>query len=74
MVGCDVPVQDEMPIGTLLRAVGQRGFDGNVPPHLGFDDHMLDSVLLEDQVVVQLVGRVKMTMFFGFSVKTVVVV
>ena len=57
VVGCDVPVEDEMPIGTLLRAVGQRGFDGNIPPNLGFDDHMLDSVLLEDQVVVQLVGR-----------------
>ena len=59
MVGCDVPVQDEMPIGTLLHAVGQRGLDEIVLPHLGFDDHMLDSVLLEDQVVVQLVVRVR---------------
>ena len=59
MVGCDVPVQDEMPIGTSLHAVVQRGFDENVLPNLGFDDHMLDSVVLVDQVVVQLVGRVR---------------
>ena len=59
MVGCGVPVQDEMPIGTLSHAIGQRVFDGNVPPLLGFDDHMLDSVLLEDQVVMQLVVQVR---------------
>ena len=59
VVGCDAPVQDEMPIGISLHAVGQRGLDGNVLLLLGFDDHMLDSVLLEGQVVVQLVGRVR---------------
>ena len=59
MVSCDVPVQDEMPIGTSLHAVVQRGFDENVLPNLGFDDHMLGSVVLVDQVVVQLVGRVR---------------
>ena len=51
VAGCDVPVQVEMPIGTLLHAVGQRGFDGNIPPRLGFDDHMLGSVLLEDRLL-----------------------
>ena len=61
MVDYDAPVQDEMPIGTSLHAVVQRGFDESVLPNLGFDDHnmMLDSVVLVDQVVVQLVGRVQ---------------
>ena len=59
MVGCDVPVQDEMPIGTSSHEVAQRGFGGNVLPNLGFDDHMLGSVVLVGQVDVQLVGRVR---------------
>ena len=58
-VGCDVPVQDEMPIETSLHEVAQRGFDESVLPNLGFDDHMLGSVLLVGQVDVQLVGRVR---------------
>ena len=59
MVGCDVAIQEEIPIGTSWPEVGQRGFDGIVPQLLGFDDHMLDSSLLEDQVVVQLVVSVQ---------------
>ena len=58
-VGCDVRGQDEMPIGTSLHAVVQRGFDENVLPNLGFDDRMLGSVVLVDQVDVQLVGRAR---------------
>ena len=50
-------VQDAMPIETSLPSFEQTRFDGIVLLLLGFDDHMLDSVLLEDQVVVQLVGR-----------------
>ena len=34
-----------------------KRFDGIVLLLLGFNDHMLDSALLEDQVVVQLVGQ-----------------
>ena len=41
MVDCDVPVQDEMPTETSLHAVAQRGFDADVLPYLGFDDHMV---------------------------------
>ena len=48
-----------MPIETPLPSIGQRGFDGIVPPLLGFDDHMLGSALLEDQVVVQLLVQVR---------------
>ena len=59
MVGCDVPVQDEMPIGTSSHEAVQRGFDGNVLPNLGFDDRMLGSGVLVGQVDVQLVGRVR---------------
>ena len=44
MVGCDVPVQDEMPIETWLREVEQRVSDENVLPNLDFDDRMLGSV------------------------------
>ena len=38
-VGCDVAVQDEMPIETSLPSVEQTRFDGIVLLLLGFDDH-----------------------------------
>ena len=56
-VGCDDLVVDEMPIGTSLRSVERTRSDGTFQRLLDFDDHMLGSVLLEDQVVVQLVER-----------------
>ena len=59
MVGCDVPVQDEMPTETSLHAAAQRGFDADALPNLGFDGRMLDSVVWVDRVDVQLVGRVR---------------
>ena len=55
--GCDVGVPDVMPTETSLPPVGRTRSDGTSPLLLGYDDHMLDSALLEDQVVVQLVGR-----------------
>ena len=56
---CGHLVVGAMPIGTLLPAVGRTRSDGTSQQLLGFDDHMLGSVLLEDQVVVQLVGRAR---------------
>ena len=46
-----------MPTETSLPSVERTRSDGASRLLLGFDDHMLDSALLEDQVVVQLVGR-----------------
>ena len=56
-VSCDVAVPEVMPIETSLPSVEQTRFDGTSQQLSGFDDHMLDSALLEDQVVAQLVGR-----------------
>ena len=60
-VGCDVAVPDVMPIETSLPSVGRTRSDGTFLLLLGFDDDddddVLDSALLEDQVVAQLVGR-----------------
>ena len=55
--GCDVEVPDVMLIETLLPSVVRTRSDGTSPLLLGYDDHMLDSALLEDQVVVQFVRR-----------------
>ena len=57
-VSCDVAVQDEMPIETSLPSVERTRFDEIALLLLGFDDNMLDSVLVEGQVDVQLVEQV----------------
>ena len=51
-------LQSEMRCPTSLPSVEQTRFDGMVLLLLGFDDRMLDSALLEDQVVVQRVVQV----------------
>ena len=56
-VGCDDAVPDVMPIETSLPSVERTRSDGTSPLLLGYDDHMLGPALLEDQVVVLLVGR-----------------
>ena len=56
-VGCDDVVVDEMPIGASLPSIERTRSDGTFLLLLDFDDHMLDSVLLVDLVVVLLVGR-----------------
>ena len=47
-VSCEHLVVDERPIGTLLPSVGRTSSDGTSQQLLGFDNHMLGSVLLED--------------------------
>ena len=44
------------PFETWLPAVERRESDESLQKLLGFDDHMLGSVVLVDQVDVQLVG------------------